>query len=129
MKRPFVRLVLALLPLALGGCDMLGIESASDLAAKRDAEGKAIGGACRYSARSIEQCFAINKRADKAAVFAGWRDMNDYMRENKMEAVPPEIAGQGSTKAAEASSDASSDKKTGDGSDKGKAKSTKNSGA
>ena len=29
------------------------------------------------------------KRADKAAVFAGWKEMNDYMRENKIEAMPP----------------------------------------
>jgi hypothetical protein len=38
----------------------------------------------------VEQCYALNKRADKAAVFAGWREMNDYMRENKLEAMPAE---------------------------------------
>jgi hypothetical protein len=27
-------------------------------------------------------------------VFAGWRDMNDYMRENKIEPVPPQLAAQ-----------------------------------
>jgi len=27
-------------------------------------------------------------------VFAGWRDMNDYMRENKIEAVTPQLSGQ-----------------------------------
>ena len=35
-----------------------------------------------------------SKRArtvDRAAVFAGWRDMNDYMRENKIEPLPPQI--------------------------------------
>jgi hypothetical protein len=40
----------------------------------------------------VEQCFALNKRADRAAVFAGWREMNDYMRENKLEAMPAEPA-------------------------------------
>jgi hypothetical protein len=90
LKRHLVRLILAAAPLCLAGCDMLGIESASDIAAKRDADGKAIGGACRYSARPIEQCFELNKRADKAAIFAGWREMNDYMRENKIEAMPAE---------------------------------------
>jgi hypothetical protein len=86
LRRP----ILALLPLvaALGGCDLLGIETASQQAARREADGKAIGGACRHAARSIEQCFASNKRADRAAVFAGWREMNDYMRENNIEAVP-----------------------------------------
>ena len=87
------RLSLALLtaaPLWLAGCDMFGGgEAATAVAARREAEGRAVGGACRHAARAIEQCYAMNKRVDKAAVFAGWREMNDYMRENKIEAVPP----------------------------------------
>jgi hypothetical protein len=71
--------------LALAGCDMIGIESASVVAARREAEGKAIGAGCRQASRSVEDCYENNKRADKAAVFAGWREMSDYMRENKME--------------------------------------------
>jgi hypothetical protein len=80
------------LPLALGGCDQLGIESAAATGLRREAEGKAIGAGCRHAARSVEKCYEINKRADKAAVFAGWREMNDYMRENKIDAQPPEKA-------------------------------------
>ena len=80
----------------LAGCDMvggaLGIESPEKVAASRDAEGKAVGGACRHAGRAIEDCYTMNKKADKAAVFAGWRDMNDYMRENKIEPLPPQIA-------------------------------------
>jgi hypothetical protein len=87
MRTRFVALFIAL-PALLAGCDMLGIEGASVVAARREAEGKAVGGACRHAARSIEQCYAANKKADKAAVFAGWREMNDYMRENKIEAMP-----------------------------------------
>lgn len=87
------RAALALLAshLLLAGCDQLGIESASAVAARREAEGKAIGGACRHAARSIEHCYTTNKRADKAAVFAGWREMNDYMRENKIDAMPASL--------------------------------------
>ena len=85
------RALLALtFPLVLAGCDMLGIESASEQSARREAEGKAIGGACRYSGRTIEECYAQNKKSDKAAVFSGWREMNDYMRENKVETVVPQ---------------------------------------
>jgi hypothetical protein len=76
----------------LAGCDVLGIETASSLAARREADGKAVGGACRHAGRAIEDCYTLNKRADKAAVFAGWREMNDYMRENKIEAVVPQAA-------------------------------------
>ncbi len=83
---------------ALSGCDMLGgalgIESPEKVAASRDAEGKAIGGACRHAARAIEDCYALNKKADKSAIFAGWRDMNDYMRENKIEPVAPQATTQ-----------------------------------
>ncbi|MDP1902542.1 MAG: hypothetical protein Q8K96_19150 [Rubrivivax sp.] len=72
----------------MAGCDMLGIESASAVAARREAEGKAVGAGCRQAARSVEDCYGLNKRSDKAAVFAGWREMNDYMRENKLDAMP-----------------------------------------
>lgn len=85
-----------LLPLLLvtwlAGCDLLGIEPASAIAARKEAEGKAVGAACRHAGRAIEDCYAQNKRADKAAVFAGWREMNDYMTENKIEVVKPESA-------------------------------------
>jgi hypothetical protein len=74
--------------LLLGGCDQLGIESATAVAARKEAEGKAIGAGCRHADRSVEDCYANNKRADKAHVFAGWKEMNDYMRENNIAAVP-----------------------------------------
>ena len=75
----------------LAGCDMLGIESASSIAAQSEAEGKAVGGACRNAGRAIEDCFVLNRKADKAAMLAGWRDMNDYMRENKIEPTVPQL--------------------------------------
>jgi hypothetical protein len=81
----------------LAGCDMLGIESPEKVAAARDAEGKAVGAACRHAGRAIEVCYVLNRRTDKAAIFAGWRDMNDYMRENRIESVPPLLMAQGAT--------------------------------
>lgn len=90
---PLRRLPAALLLVAalggLAGCEQLGIESATATAAKKEADGKAIGAACRHAGRAIEDCYFLNKRADKAAVFAGWREMNDYMRENNIEEVKP----------------------------------------
>jgi hypothetical protein len=113
------RILLALLIPAAGllaGCDQLGIESASAVAARKDAEGKAVGGACRHAGRAIEDCYAMNRKADKAAVFAGWRDMNDYMRENKIETVPPQTGTalatqQGEEKPAKASPKAAAEHK------------------
>jgi hypothetical protein len=101
MFRPAV-FALSLVSVAamLAGCDMLGIESPEKVAAAREAEGKAVGGACRHAGRAIEDCYTLNRRVDKASIFAGWRDMNDYMRENKIEPVAPILVAQVSTKSA-----------------------------
>ena len=68
---------------------MLGIDSAQTLAERKEADGKAVGGACRHAGRALEDCYALNRKAERAAVFAGWREMNDYMRENNIDAVAP----------------------------------------
>lgn len=102
MKRLHLPLLIAVALSVLTGCELTGGESAEVVAARREAEGKAVGGACRHAGRAIEDCFALNKRADKAAVFAGWREMNDYMRENKVETVVPQAAPAPSETAAKA---------------------------
>ena len=101
MLRPAV-LAVCLLAAFLAGCDMLGIESPEKLAAARDADGRAVGAACRHAARAIEDCYMLNRRVDKAAIFAGWRDMNDYMRENKIEPVTPVLMAQVASPTAQA---------------------------
>jgi hypothetical protein len=88
MRTPFVLASLMVLT-ALSGCDQLGIETPTVVAAKREAEGKAVGAACRHAGRAIEDCYTLNRKADKGAMFAGWREMNDYMRENKIDVVAP----------------------------------------
>ena len=113
--------LLILLPVVwLAGCDLLGIEPASSIAARREAEGKAVGAACRHAGRAIEDCYEMNKRSDKSAVFAGWREMNDYMTENKIEVVKP-LADQATSVAAQTADDAAdAAKKSGAKGDDGK---------
>ncbi|MEO7115819.1 MAG: hypothetical protein ABIZ18_08155 [Caldimonas sp.] len=95
MRRPFFTVALTVTTvLSLSACDMLGIESPEKVAAAREADGKAVGSACRHAGRAIEDCFLIYRKSDRAAIFAGWRDMNDYMRENKIEAVSPQLQAQ-----------------------------------
>ena len=94
-------LIAAALPL-LSGCELTGGESAEVAAARREAEGKAVGGGCRHAGRAIEDCFALNKRADKAAVFAGWR-------ENKVDTVVPQATPAPSETAAKADLPAAGD--------------------
>lgn len=91
MRSALLAPVMIAVALLAGGCDQLGIESASAVAARREADGKAIGGACRHAGRAIEDCYVLNRRAERAAIYAGWREMNEYMRENKLEAVAPQI--------------------------------------
>lgn len=91
MRSPLLSLALLASALTLGGCDMLGIESATVVAEKRTAEGKALGAACRHAGRAIEDCYTLNKKSDKAAMYTGWREMDDYMRENKLEPVIPVV--------------------------------------
>lgn len=81
----YLRWYLLLVPLALAACEQLGLEDPAKIAANREAEGKAIGSACRQTARALEECYALSPKAQKAAIFAGWRDMDIYMRENKIE--------------------------------------------
>lgn len=84
-------LIVACLALALGGCEQLGLEDPAKVAAIKEAEGKAIGGACRHSGRALEDCYVMNPRALKAAIYAGWRDMDAYMRDNNIQAVVPDL--------------------------------------
>lgn len=89
MRRPAL-ILLTLASAWLAGCDALGIETATQVNARKEAEGRAIGSACRHAVRSIESCFQTNPRAGKAAVFAGWREMDQYMRDNSVVGMPSE---------------------------------------
>lgn len=77
---------------ALTGCDQLGIDTPAKVEERLVAESKAIGSACRHAMRAIEDCYAMNPKAQKAAIADGWREMDEYMRENKLEGVTPTIA-------------------------------------
>ncbi|MDM4766740.1 hypothetical protein [Pelomonas sp. SE-A7] len=87
------RAIFPLLALTLlsAGCEQLGIEDPAKIAAAKEAEGKAVGSACRHASRAIEDCYLLNPKAQKAAVFAGWKEMDEYMRENKLEGVTPVV--------------------------------------
>ena len=93
MRRLLSAAPLLVLLLNLAACDQIqqkmGIEDPAAKEARTEAEGKAVGGACRHSGRAIEDCYAIYTWLPKAAVYTGWRDMDAYMRENKIETIEP----------------------------------------
>ena len=74
------RLLLALpLLMALSACEQLGIDDPAKVAAQTEADAKAIGSACRHAMRAIEDCYVLNPKAQKAAVYTGWREMDEYL--------------------------------------------------
>ena len=75
--------------LMLTGCEYLGVETPAKVAEGKISEGKAIGGACRHANRALEDCYRYNPKANKAAIFDGWKDMDVYMRENKLDTIAP----------------------------------------
>ena len=86
-KLPWIVLSAAMLL----GCDQISERAGFPDPTKTEAEGKAIGGACRHAGRGLEDCYRLNKEAGKSAVYAGWKEMNEYMVKNNMQAVEPTI--------------------------------------
>ena len=68
----------------LSGCNWIG-----NLTGLTHDANKAIGAACRQTGRSLEECFLRNEDADKAQIYAGWREMNEYMVKNKLDTMAP----------------------------------------
>lgn len=100
MKKSLLRpspLFWLLLPVALllSGCDQLsstlGVETPAQKEAKNDSEGRAVGSACRHSGRAIEDCYSIYAWLPKSSIYAGWREMDEYMRENKLDTIAPQL--------------------------------------
>ncbi len=95
VRPPRTVLIVAVLLFVLAGCDIIqqqmGIEDPAAKAARTDAEGKAVGGACRQSGRAIEDCYSIYSWLPKAPIYEGWRDMDAYMRDNKLETIEPQL--------------------------------------
>lgn len=77
--------------LALAACDQIKERAGFPEPARMEAEGKAIGGACRHAGRGLEDCYRLNPDAAKSAVYAGWKEMHEYMAKNNIEAVAPSI--------------------------------------
>ena len=86
-----LRLLITAVALLLAGCEIPGMGPDPRIA-QREAEAKAIGSACRHGLRSIEDCYSLNEAASKADMFTGWKEMDQYMRENKIEGVRATVA-------------------------------------
>jgi hypothetical protein len=84
---PSRHLLASCVVLLLAGCEIPGIYPDPKVV-QREADAKATGGACRHALRGIEDCYTLNPKAQRSLVFAGWKEMDAYMRENKIEGTP-----------------------------------------
>ena len=84
-------LLIAVSAMLLAACDIPGLGPDPRIA-QREADGKATGAACRHALRGIEDCYNQNEKASKTAVFEGWKEMDQYMRDHKIEGIPPKEA-------------------------------------
>ncbi|MBB5391798.1 MULTISPECIES: hypothetical protein [unclassified Herbaspirillum] len=53
------------------------------------AEGIALGAGCRQAGQTLEDCYQRNPDALKAGIFAGWKDMHEYMAAKNIQTVTP----------------------------------------
>lgn len=118
---PLVSLVL------LSGCDRLGMPDPVAEAARRDADARATGSACRHAGRGIEDCYAQNPDASRAPVYAGWKEMNDYMRENNIAEVKPADSAAASAASAASAKEAAAEEQSSASADSASAKKGKKS--
>lgn len=82
--RPTVLAACALSAL-LAGCNEIPGLGPDPRTVAKESEARAIGGACRHAMRGLEDCYALNPKSPKGLVFEGWKDMDSYMREFKIE--------------------------------------------
>lgn len=85
--------ILTLIPLVLfiSGCDYLDLNGEQE-AQKGLKNANAIGAGCKQAGKSLEICYSENTKANKAAVYDGWKSMDEYMRENNMKVQGPDDA-------------------------------------
>lgn len=98
--------------LLTAGCDVAGL-FADPRVSQREADGRAIGAACRHAMRGIEDCYKLNERAPKTAVYEGWKEMDRYMRDNKIEGIASKIPSAPNASEVILSDNAAADKKIG----------------
>ena len=87
MRKTVCFALVVALPL-LSACDRFADMLDMPNPEKDTANAQAIGGACRQTGRSIEDCYALHPEVDKADIFSGWKTMSEYMNEHNLKEVP-----------------------------------------
>lgn len=69
----------------LSGCLGDYLPNPKALEEKERLEAVAVGSGCRQAGRSIEHCYEKHETMTRAGIYQGWRDMDEYMRLNKLD--------------------------------------------
>jgi type IV secretory pathway VirB10-like protein len=78
------------LSLTLGGCDYVAsFTKPKQTPEEAKAEGIALGAGCRQAGQSLEDCYQRNPDKLKAGIFAGWKDMHEYMAAKNIQTIVP----------------------------------------
>jgi hypothetical protein len=72
-------LFIAALALGVSGCDYVGGMFAPKPLEQQREEGQALGAGCRQAGQSLEDCYTRNPNSLKAGIYAGWKEMHEYM--------------------------------------------------
>ena len=76
--------------LSLSACDYISsFSKPKQTPEEAKAEGIALGAGCRQAGQSLEDCYQRNPDALKAGIFAGWKDMHEYMAAKGIQTVTP----------------------------------------
>jgi hypothetical protein len=76
--------------LSLSACDYISsFTKPKQTPEEAKAEGIALGAGCRQAGQSLEDCYQRNPEALKAGIFAGWKDMHEYMAAKGIQTVTP----------------------------------------
>lgn len=90
-RRLIANVVLMLgVSLSLSACDYVSsFTKPKQTPEEAKAEGIALGAGCRQAGQSLEDCYTRNPNALKAGIFAGWKDMHEYMAAKGIQTVTP----------------------------------------
>ncbi|WP_051516499.1 hypothetical protein [Herbaspirillum sp. RV1423] len=78
------------LSLTLSACDYVAsFTKPKQTPEEAKAEGIALGAGCRQAGQSLEDCYQRNPDKLKAGIFAGWKDMHEYMAAKNIPTVVP----------------------------------------
>jgi len=91
LRRHGVKLIAMLaLSFTLGGCDYVAsFTKPKQTPEEAKAEGIALGAGCRQAGQSLEDCYQRNPDKLKAGIFAGWKDMHEYMAAKNIQTIVP----------------------------------------